>query len=563
MTDNRIVIIGGSAAGPKAASRARRLNGNAEIVILQRDMNLSMSTCAYPYYVSNTIRDRRALISTPAGQIRDTEYFMQMKNIIVRTGATVTSIDPAAHVVRFTDTKTGADEEMEYSKLIIATGSTPRMPNVPGVELEGVAALHSLEDADNLRAYALEKGIEKAVIIGGGSIGLEVCEALSIAGMSVTIVEAAPHIMNSMDPEMSMLLERFAKTKIGLYTGNSAVRINGSNGVVSAVELDDGTVLDCGLVVMAAGVVPNTGLAKNAGILLGESDGIVVNQFMQTSEYDIYAAGDCVESRNFVSGGNVYSPFGDEANLQGRVAGENAAVGNRAMYTGTAQSFICKFFNYTVGSTGLTEKAALERGYEIETVIYDGIDRPGFMGGKNLITKLVMERLTDRFIGAQCVGTGDLSRHMSVFAVAVKGGLGITDMTDIDLPYSPVFSQPIDAAVEACHLLMNKRQGYMKSISSIKLMERLEKGENLFLLDVRNPEEFAMGHVGFGIINIPLPELRDRLAEIPEGKKTEIICCCQIGRRAFEGARILMNNGWRNVLVLEGGLSAWPYRIER
>jgi NADPH-dependent 2,4-dienoyl-CoA reductase/sulfur reductase-like enzyme/rhodanese-related sulfurtransferase len=520
-----------------------------------------MAACAYPYYAGGTVKNRAGLFSVQAGSVRDTEYYLKSKNIIVKTGTEVTAVNPEEHTVAFKNTATGETGGLTYTKLIIASGAFPRMPDVPGVELDGVTALRSLQDADYLKNACSANGIKNAVILGGGSIGLEVCEAIAGAGSSVTIVEAGEHIMNSMDPEMSLLIEKYLRGKnISIITNCKAVSFTGTDGRLSAVKLDDGSVLECELAVVAMGVIPDTELAKNAGIMTGTAGGIIVNQHMQTSNFDIYAAGDCVESRNFVSGINVYAPLGDAAAIQGRIAGDNAAAGNKAIFTGTAQSTICKVFDFVIGSTGLTEKAALAGSYEIETAVSSGFDKPLYMGGKTVITKLVMERFSDRILGVQSIGTDHVSRLIAAYSTAIKGGLGITDMCSADFPYAPPFSPPVDPGITAVHVLENKIRGLMKSLPSIALKEKLD-AEHPFILDVRTAGEFNAARLA-GAVNIPLSEIRDRLGELPEGKKTEIICYCQISLRAYEAARILMQKGWRGVKVLEGGLAAWPYPLE-
>ncbi len=565
MTDvRRIVIIGGSAAGAKAAARARRIDEEYEILILQKDENLSMASCAYPFYAEGMIPDRNMLFSSAMGVIRNPDFFLTNKNIEVKTLTQVTSINPEAHTVTAEDLRTGRKEEIDYYRLIIATGADPVMPEIPGMGLEGITAFHTVKDADFLKSVCEKKEVEKAVILGGGPVGLEVCEMLLKAGIDATVVESAPHIMNYLDEEMSMLAEKHIRARgVRIITGSGITEFTGKDGKLTGAKLADGTVLSCGLAVIAAGVKPNAELAKEAGLATGIYGGILVNQFMQTSDMHIYAAGDCVESTNYVSGANVYAPLGDLANIQGRTAGENAACGNKAMFTGTAQASICRFFDFSIGFCGLSEKKALADEWETVSSISAGTDKPFFMGGKLIITKLIMERISDRIIGAQCLGYGDVSRQISILATAEKGGLSVTDLGSADLPYSPAVSPAVDLSVLAAHVLHNQSSGLGKFISPLKLVEKMENDEKMFLLDVRTPDEFKRGNLGHGSVNIPLNELRERLTDIPLGQKTPIIVICALGARAWEAARLLKNKGWKNVHVLEGGITVWPLPLEK
>ena len=564
MTDTkRIIVIGGSAAGPKAASRARRLDESAEIIMFQKEDTVSMATCAYPYYAGGILKDRLSLFSVQAGAIRDSDYYLKNKNIILKTRTEVTEIDPKQHTVAFKNLETGETGSIGYTRLIIATGASPTVPDIPGNTLQGVTCLRTLRDADYLKEVCLNGKSKKAVILGGGALGLEICDALYASGVSVTIVEAAPNIMNSMDVEISLLIEKHLTEKnVTVLTGRKALEfIDNGNGHIQAVRLDDDSLLECETVVISMGVIPNTKLAEKAGIATGQFKGIIVNQHMQTSEFDIYAAGDCVESRNLVTGVNVYAPFADAAAIQGRIAGENAAKGNKAIFTGTSQANIFQLFEYVIASTGLTEKAAVRNNYEFETIVSAGFDKPAYMGGKTVVTKVIMEKFTDRILGAQSIGTEYVSRLIASFSMAIKGGLSITDMSSADFPYAPLFSTPVDAGITAVHALANKIGGLMKTVTVLGLKKRLESNEELFILDVRTTDEFENARLDNSAVNIPLGEIRERLAEFPENQKTEIICYCQVSLRAYEAARILMQKGWRNIKVLEGGLAAWPYRL--
>jgi NADPH-dependent 2,4-dienoyl-CoA reductase/sulfur reductase-like enzyme/rhodanese-related sulfurtransferase len=564
ITKKRLVVIGGSAAGPKAASRARRLDETSEIILLQKEPDLSMASCGYPYYVGGGFSDRNMLISNSLGVTRDPAYYARYKNITARTGIEVTAIDREKHTLSCRDVKSGNTETIAYDKLVIATGATPRMPSATGMDLEGVTAMHSMADTDYLKKVCDEKRVKKAVIVGGGLVGVETCEALYAAGMEITIVEAMPQILGFMDWEMARLVENYIRSKkVNVITGNPISMFQGESGKLESVRLKDGTIIPCELAVVAIGVTPNAGLAREAGLRVGTTGGIIVNEFMQTSDVDIYAAGDCVESRNVITGRNIHAPFGDQANLQGRVAGENAMLGNLARYQGVVQTGICKIFDYTAGSTGLSEAKAREIGYEIETVINANLDKPFFMDGKMIITKLVVEKFTERILGVQCFGSGEVSRQLSIWSMGAKNGLTNIDMVNADLPYAPPYSLAIDHSIVTAHIMQNKLRGFLKGMSSVELKARIDEGMTPFCIDVRTPAEHDRYRLGVGEKLIPLEEIRDRIAELPQDKKAEIVIFCRISLRAYEAARILKLNGYRNAKILEGGLSAWPYDLER
>lgn len=560
----RIVVIGGSAAGPKAAARARRMDEDAQITIIQKDADLSMASCGYPYYVGGVFDDRRMLLSTPAGVVRDPNFFMNAKNIVARTGTEALSIDRLQKNVTCRDHKTGETEIFDYDRLIIATGATPRLPAVPGIDLAGVTTLQSMQDADYLRKIRDERKITKAVVIGGGLIGVETCEAMELAGMRITIIELLPQLLTFLDWEMAKLVENHVRSRNAhVITDSGVAAFLGENGRLTSVKLQNSTELPCELAVIAIGVTPNTKLAREAGIQIGETGGIMVDSFMQTSDPDIYAIGDCVEVLNLITGKKVLAPLGDLANLQGRVAGENAMLGNSVTFPGTIQTGICKVFDYAAGSTGLSEKTALLHGYDIETVINASPDKPGFMKGKMLVTKLVVKRSSGRILGAQCLGPGDVSKQLAQWAMAIKGRLTVEDMVNADLPYAPPFSLAIDHAIATAHIIENKLKGRMRGITAAEVKRKVDNREKPFLLDTRGPDEYEEMRLGIGETLIPMGALRKRLHELPQDKDAEIICFCKISLRGYEAARLLEGKGWRNVKVLEGGIMAWPFAREK
>jgi len=560
----KIVVIGGSAAGAKAAAKARRIDGSAEITIIQKDPDLSMASCGYPYYVGGVFDDRAMLISTPTGVIRDPHFFMNAKNIIARTSTEAVAINRIAKTVRCKNLHTGTSEEIPYDRLIIATGSIPTMPPVPGTEFSGITTLQSMKDADYLRKIRDEKKIKKAVVVGGGLIGIEACEALHLAGIDITVVEMLPQILTFLDRDLALLVENHLRSKgVNVITGNGVASFLGESGRLTGVKLQNGTELDCELAVVAIGVRPNARLAAEAGLAIGATGGISVNQYMQTSDESIYAAGDCVEITNLLTGKKIHAPYGDLANLQGRVAGENAAIGNTATFAGTIQTGICKIFEYAAGTTGISEKVARQEGFDVLSVVNAGPDKPHFMNGKLLVTKLIAERATGRILGAQCVGPGDVAKQIAQWAIAITGKLCIEDMVAADLPYAPPFSLAIDHGIATAHLMQNKMKGRLKGISSAEVFQKLQRGEKPLLLDVRGPDEFEQMRIGAGEVLVPLGALRKRLNELPQDKDREIICYCKISLRGYEAALALEAAGWRNVHVMEGGIAAWPYAREK
>ena len=561
----RIVVIGGSAAGPKAAAKARRMDYHANIVILQKDGDLSMASCGYPYYVGGYFDDRNMLLCTSTGVTRDPLFYFNAKEIEARTNTEVMAIDRKNKTVSCTNLLTGETESLAYDKLIIATGSVPRMPPVPGTDLEGVTTLQSMKDADFLRMVRDEGKIKKAVVIGGGLIGIETCEALQLAGIDITVVELLPQLLTFLDWDLAKLVENHVKSKsANVITDNGIVEFLGKDGKLTGVKLRNGAELACDLAVVAIGVIPNVRLAKDSGLKIGETGGIDVDEYMQTSDKDIYAVGDCVESFNRLTKKKVLAPYGDLANLQGRVAGENAAAGNSVVFPGTIQTGICKVFDFTAGSTGLSETVAERLGYkDIMTVLNASPDKPGFMEGMLLVTKMVADRKTGKILGAQCVGPGNVSKQIAQWAIAIQGGLCVEDIVNSDLPYAPPFSLAIDHFIATAHIMQNKMKGRMKGISIVEVKKKLENHETPFLLDLREPDEYEEMRLGIGESIIPLGALRNRLKELPEDKDREVICFCKISLRGYEGAIVLEANGWTDVKVMEGGIMAWPYARDK
>ncbi len=561
----KIIVIGGSAAGPKAAAKARRLDENAEITIIQKGPDLSMASCGYPYYVGGFFDDRNMLICTPTGVVRDPKFYLNAKGIVAKTETEAVKIDKANKTVTVKNIRTGEEENLLYDRLIIAAGAVPKKPPIPGADLDGISTLQSMQDADYLRKIRDEKKITKAVVIGGGLIGIETCEALQLAGIEITVIEMLPQLLTFLDWDLAKIVENHVRSKgANVITDNGISEFLGEKGKLTGVKLNNGTELPCELAVVSIGVNPNVKIAKEAGLEIGATGGILVNEFMQTSDPDIYAAGDCTESLNLITNTKVHAPYGDLANLQGRVAGENAITGNNVTFPGTIQTGICKVFDFAAGSTGLSEKAAKACGFtDIETVVNASPDKPGFMEGLVLVTRLVVDKKSNKILGAQCVGPGDVSKQLAIWAVAIKGGLTVEDMVNADLPYAPPFSLAIDHSIAAAHIMQNKLKGRMKGISCADVKQKLDAGEKPFIIDARGPDEYEEIRLGIGERLIPLGALRNRLDEIPADKNAEIICFCKISLRGYEAARILEGRGWTNVKVMEGGIAAWPFPREK
>lgn len=559
----KIIVIGGSAAGPKAAAKARRMDEIAEITMFQKGPDLSMASCGYPYFVGGFFDDRNKLLCTPTGVVRDPKFYWNAKGIAAKVNIEVTKIDRQNKTVEFIDLLTKKKGTQEYDKLIIATGATANKPPIPGVELEGITTLQSMQDADYLRKIRDEGKIKKAVVIGGGLIGIETLEALHLAGIELTMIELLPQLLTFLDWKLAKLVENYLKTKANVITKNGVAEFIGENSKLTGVKLQNGTEIPCELAVVAIGVKPNIKLAKEAKLEIGSLGGIMVNEFMQTSDPDIFAVGDCCEIKNLISGKNVLAPYGDLANLEGRVAGENVIKGNIAVFPGTIQTGICKLFDYGIGITGLSESKAREAGMDYIKVVNASPDKPGFMDGKLLITKLLAQKETGKILGAQCIGPGDVSKQLAIWATAIKGNLTVDDMVNADLPYAPPYSLAIDHSIATAHILQNKMHGIFEGISSVELKDKIDKKTNLFLLDTRGVDEYEQTRLGLGETLIPIGMLRKRINELPQDKSTEIITYCKISLRGYEAAVLLKAHGYSNVKVLEGGIMAWPFEKEK
>ncbi|MCD4654284.1 FAD-dependent oxidoreductase [bacterium] len=560
----QIVVIGGSAAGPKAAAKARRMDQHADVTIIQKSSDLSMASCGYPYYVGGFFNDRNQLLCTPTGVVRDPKFFLNAKGITAITDTEVVSIDRDLKTVTARHVITGEESKYSYDKLVLATGAVPLIPPIPGMELDGITTLQSMRDADYLRKISDDGAIKSAVVVGAGLIGVETCEALNLAGIEITVVDMLPQVLMFLDWEMAKLVENHIRASgAQVVTENPVAEFLGTDGKLTGAKLKNGTELSCELAVVATGVRPNSKLAAEAGLDIGQTGGIVVNEQLQTSDPNIYAAGDCIEILNLITGKKVHAPYGDLANLQGRVVGQNVAGSIPVEFPGTIQTGICKVFSYSAGATGLSEKNAQAAGFETVSALYAAPDKPGFMGGKLLVIKMVAEKSTGRLLGVQCVGPGDVSKRIASAAMALHGKLTVTNLTVVDLPYAPPFSPAIDNFIACVHVLENKMTGRMTGISCSEVKAKADAKETVFILDTRGPEEYKEMRLGIGEVLIPLGALRGRMDELPQDKNSEIICYCKISLRGYEAASLLEAHGWRNVKVMEGGIMAWPFTREK
>jgi len=454
------------------------------------------------------------------------------------------------------ETQSGQTSTLEYDRLILATGSSPFIPDISKVDLPNILTVKSIEDAELLKSGAIS-GVA-ACIVGGGLIGLETAEALQQRGMLVTVIEMRDQLLPGiLDPEMAFLVEKQLRQQgVTVMTGSAVTGFVG-NTAVEAVCVG-GRELPADLVVLAPGVTPNVGLARSAGLEIGVSGAIAVDARMCTNDPDIYACGDCCETTHLITGKKVHIPLGSTANKQGRVAGINAA-GGEASFSGVIGTSILRVFNVNAGKTGLSESEARANGFDVETVLSPAHDKAHFFpGAKPIVLKLIAERKTGRLLGLQAAGEGAVDKRLDAAATAITFHATAEQLSQIDLAYAPPYSAAMDNLIVAADILKNKLAGHARGISPHEVKRKFDDEEDFILLDVRSPAEHAETGIA-GAKLIPLGMLREKLDELPRDK--EIVAFCKVSLRGYEAQKILDAAGFENTKFMDGGILAWPYPL--
>jgi len=560
----KIVIVGGVAAGPKAAARARRLDPQAAITILEKGDYISYSACGLPFLISGEIPDVSHLLASPVGVMRDAGYFHDIKNIDFLTGKEVLAIDRAAKTVKVRDLASTREETYPYDKLVLATGALPIRPQVPGIDVENVFVIRQPRDGLAILAALEEHKPKRAALIGAGAIGLEVAEALVDWGVEVTVVEAMESVFPGLlDFEMGALLQRHLESKgIKVRVGEAATSFGSDdNGHLNRVYTSKGE-FPAELAVVAIGVKPNVELAKAAGLALGETGALKVDGEMRTSDPDIYAGGDCVEAYHRLLQRPVVISSGQQANIQGRIIGTNL-TGGHMVYRGMIGTAVAKVFDYTVGATGLSEAAARQAGFTVETVLGPGLDHAHYLPDALFIgLKMVADKATGRVLGVQVVGPGDGAKRLDVAAAAISLKATVEDFTQLNLGYSPPYSVAIDLLVTAAQVMQNKLTGVAHTLSPLEVQELTDKGGDFMLLDVRTPAEYRRERLkNPHAFAMPLGRLREKAKALPKDKL--YIPFCQQSLRGYEAAKILEGLGFKNVKFMDGGVTHWPFELEQ
>ena len=532
--DMKVVIVGGVAGGATAAARIRRLDEQAEIVVFERSGFISYANCGLPYYIGGVIQDPEELtLQTP-------ESFFSRFRVAMRVRHEVTAIHPDRKTVSVTNLETGEEFEEGYDKLILSPGAKPTQPRLPGVGLNKLFTLRTVEDTFRIKAYISENHPKSAVLAGGGFISLELAENLRELGMDVTIVQRPKQLMNPFDADMaSFIHSEMRRHGVKLALGHTVEGFEEKDGGVD-VLLKDEAPLHADMVVLAIGVSPDTHLAQEAGLELGVKGSIVVNDRMETSVPHIYAVGDAVQVKHFVTGQDVLLSLAGPANKQGRIAADNICGGD-SHYTGSQGSSVIKVFAMTAASTGVNETNARKAGLDVDTVILSPMSHAGYYpGGKVMTMKVVFEKATYRLLGAQIVGYEGVDKRIDVLATAIRAGLKATALKDLDLAYAPPYSSAKDPVNMAGFMIENIAKGVLKQWH-LTDADSLPRDGSVTLLDTRTVEEFAHGHID-GFTNIPVDELRERLGELDKSKPVYVIC--QSGLRSYIACRILAGNGF-------------------
>lgn len=538
----KVVIVGGVAGGATAAARLRRLDEQAEIVVFERSGFISYANCGLPYYIGDVITDPQDLtLQTP-------ESFFSRFRVNMKVRHEVTALHPEKHTVSVKNLKTGEGFEESYDKLILSPGAKPTQPPVLGTDLKKLFTLRTVEDTLSIKRYINRNHPKSAILAGGGFIGLEVAENLRELGIDVTIVQRPKQLMKPFDSDMaSFIHNEMRKHGVKLALGHTVEGFEETEDGVQVLLKNEAS-LQADMVILAIGVTPDTRLAKEAGLELGIKGSILVNDKMETSAPDIYAVGDAVQVKHFVTGQDTLFSLAGPANKQGRIAANNIC-GVDSHYPGSQGSSIVKVFDITAAATGINETIAKSSGLDVDKVILSPMSHAGYYpGGKVMTMKVVFEKETYRLLGAQIVGYEGVDKRIDVLATAIHAGMKATELAELDLAYAPPYSSAKDPVNLAGFMIENIENGILKQFH-MEEIDQLPKDGSVTLLDTRTPGEYARGHVD-GFQNIPVDVLREHLDEIEKGKPVYVIC--QSGLRSYISTRILTGNGY-DVYNFSGG----------
>ncbi len=536
---DKIVIVGGVAAGATAAAKARRISPDAEIVMIEAGPDISFANCGLPYYIGGDIENRSSLI------LQSPESFNDQYNVDVHTHTIVSSIDRKTHTIKTIDNRSGESKTFEYTRLILAQGGRPIKPSLQGADHDHVFTLWTMEDMDEISNYLENKKPENAVVVGGGFIGLEMVEALVKRGLKVSVVEKMPHVMALMEAETAGFIEReLLSYGVGVFTNSGVTEIH-----TNSVVLDNGNNLDADMVLLSIGVKPTLQLAKDAGLEIGEAGGLLVNKHLQTSDPDIYAAGDMVEIEHRVNGKKVRIPLAGPANRQGRIAAENA-LGAKHAYNGAIGTSIVRVFDAVAGITGLSLKQARSLGLDADAVVVHKEHHTAyFPGAETVTTMLVYDKNTGVVLGGQTAGYKGADKRLDVIAAATATKLKVSEIADIDFAYSPPIGTANDAMNMAAYTAENRMSGFSPSITAAELDDYIENKQVVFL-DVRDVFAFEKSHV-VNSAHLPLELIKQHITRIP--KDLNIIVYDETGKKGHQALRMLKGAGINNVTNISGG----------
>lgn len=548
----KVLIVGGVAGGATAAARLRRLDEKAEIVIFEKGGYISFANCGLPYYIGEVIKEKDKLV------VQTPEKMKERFNIDVRIDSEVTAIHRDSKTVEVLDRALNRVYTETYDKLVLSPGAEPVKPNLPGIDSSRIFTLRNIPDTYRIKDFVDAQKPRRAVVVGAGFIGLEVAENLHMQGVKVTVVELADHVIGPLDYDMAALVHQHMKTKdVEFYLKDGVKAFSGTDSNIM-VELTSGRLLKADMVILGIGVRPETRLASDAGLKLGAYRGIAVDDYLRTSDPDIYAVGDAVETRDFINGGMVLIPLAGPANKQGRIAANNI-WGLEEKYTGTQGTSIVKVFDITVAITGSNEKVLKNSGVEYEKSFTHSPSHAGYYPGAiPMSIKLLFGRKDGKVLGAQIIGYDGVDKRIDVIATAIRAGMTVYDLERLELAYAPPYSSAKDPVNIAGYTAANILKGDIRIFHWYDVPE-LDR-EKTLLVDVRTEMEYSLGTIE-GAVNIPVDKLRERLSELPKDK--ELYIFCQVGLRGYVACRILTQNGFGSARNLSGGFKTYQMAVQK